>query len=157
MSQLFYYAWVISIISGAIYLISAGSSDFIQNYHINPLLYKVYSADQFSDILMYHLDMGTRYLYNNNKKFFYKEIYIYWFWFAFPNSKHACDRNCMHLGQGRLVWQHYLQWVACQQPSLSLFGSDSSQCVARLNINDDVNFNKNLNTTSQSLHLFSNF
>lgn len=41
-----------SIISGAVYLISAGSSDFIQNYYINPLLYKVYTADQFSDILM---------------------------------------------------------------------------------------------------------
>lgn len=41
-----------SIISGAIYLISAGSSDFVQNYYINPLLYKVYTADQFSDILI---------------------------------------------------------------------------------------------------------
>lgn len=41
-----------SIISGAIYLVSAGNSDFIQNYYINPLLYKVYTADQFSDILM---------------------------------------------------------------------------------------------------------
>ncbi|XP_034221405.1 GDSL esterase/lipase At5g22810 isoform X2 [Prunus dulcis] len=29
-----------SIISGAIYLVSAGSSDFVQNYYINPLLYK---------------------------------------------------------------------------------------------------------------------
>ncbi|KAI4334299.1 hypothetical protein L6164_019009 [Bauhinia variegata] len=41
-----------SIISGAINLISAGNSDFIQNYYINPLLYKVYTADQFSDILI---------------------------------------------------------------------------------------------------------
>jgi hypothetical protein len=43
-----------SIISGAIHLISAGSSDFVQNYYINPLLYKVYTADQFSDILLQH-------------------------------------------------------------------------------------------------------
>ncbi|KAI5412351.1 GDSL esterase/lipase At5g22810 [Lathyrus oleraceus] len=41
-----------TIISDAIYLVSAGSSDFVQNYYINPLLYKVYTADQFSDIVM---------------------------------------------------------------------------------------------------------
>ncbi|XP_031385060.1 GDSL esterase/lipase At5g22810-like [Punica granatum] len=41
-----------SIISGGLYLLSAGSSDFVQNYYINPLLYKVYTPDQFSDILM---------------------------------------------------------------------------------------------------------
>lgn len=41
-----------SIVSDAIYLVSAGSSDFVQNYYINPLLYKVYTADQFSDIVM---------------------------------------------------------------------------------------------------------
>ncbi|KAK2643510.1 hypothetical protein Ddye_025273 [Dipteronia dyeriana] len=41
-----------SIISGAVYLISSGSSDFIQNYYINPLLYKAYTPDQFSDLLM---------------------------------------------------------------------------------------------------------
>lgn len=40
------------IISGAIYLVSAGSSDFVQNYYINPLLNKVYTTDQFSNILM---------------------------------------------------------------------------------------------------------
>ncbi|KAL2485615.1 GDSL-like Lipase/Acylhydrolase superfamily protein [Abeliophyllum distichum] len=41
-----------SIISGSVYLISSGSSDFVQNYYINPLLYKVYTTDQFSDILL---------------------------------------------------------------------------------------------------------
>lgn len=41
-----------NIFSGGIHLISAGSSDFIQNYYINPLLNRVYSPDQFSDILM---------------------------------------------------------------------------------------------------------
>ncbi|PQQ09070.1 hypothetical protein Pyn_00070 [Prunus yedoensis var. nudiflora] len=39
-----------AIFSGAIHLLSAGTSDFIQNYYINPLL--VFSPDQFSDILM---------------------------------------------------------------------------------------------------------
>ncbi|GMY25004.1 GDSL esterase/lipase At5g03820-like [Fagus crenata] len=41
-----------SIFSGAIHLLSAGSSDFIQNYYINPLLCRAYSPDQFSDILI---------------------------------------------------------------------------------------------------------
>ncbi|CAL8170582.1 unnamed protein product [Prunus armeniaca] len=40
-----------AIFSGAVHLLSAGTSDFIQNYYINPLL-RVYSPDQFSDILM---------------------------------------------------------------------------------------------------------
>lgn len=40
------------IFSGAIHLISAGSSDFIQNYYVNTPLNRVYSPDQFSDILM---------------------------------------------------------------------------------------------------------
>lgn len=41
-----------SIISTSIYFLSGGSSDFLQNYYINPLLYKVYTPDEFSDILM---------------------------------------------------------------------------------------------------------
>nr|GEY20997.1 GDSL esterase/lipase At5g22810 [Tanacetum cinerariifolium] len=32
-----------SIITGSIYLLSTGSSDFVQNYYVNPLLYKVYT------------------------------------------------------------------------------------------------------------------
>lgn len=41
-----------TIISGALYIISAGSSDFIQNYYINPYLYKFYTPDEFSSILV---------------------------------------------------------------------------------------------------------
>ncbi|KAI3688135.1 hypothetical protein L1987_81843 [Smallanthus sonchifolius] len=41
-----------SIINGSIYLISSGSSDFVQNYYVNPLLYEVYTPEQFSDILI---------------------------------------------------------------------------------------------------------
>lgn len=40
------------IFSKAIHLLSAGASDFIQNYYINPLLYRTYTPDQFSDLLM---------------------------------------------------------------------------------------------------------
>lgn len=41
-----------NIFSGGIHLLSAGSSDFIQNYYINPMLNRVYSPDRFSDMLM---------------------------------------------------------------------------------------------------------
>lgn len=41
-----------NIFSRGIHILSAGSSDFMQNYYINPLLNRVYSPAQFSDILM---------------------------------------------------------------------------------------------------------
>ncbi|KAK9158751.1 hypothetical protein Scep_005325 [Stephania cephalantha] len=37
-----------SIISGSIYLISAGSSDFVQNYYINPYLYRAYTQNLYA-------------------------------------------------------------------------------------------------------------
>jgi len=40
------------IITGSIYIISAGSSDYVQNYYINPLLYRAYTPDQFADLLV---------------------------------------------------------------------------------------------------------
>ncbi|KAK4759563.1 hypothetical protein SAY87_022694 [Trapa incisa] len=41
-----------AIYSGAIHILSAGSSDFLQNYYINPLLNQHYTPNQFSDILL---------------------------------------------------------------------------------------------------------
>lgn len=41
-----------SIINGSVYLVNSGSSDFVQNYYINPLLYKVYTVKEFSDIVI---------------------------------------------------------------------------------------------------------
>ncbi|GAB4842322.1 hypothetical protein Ancab_012292 [Ancistrocladus abbreviatus] len=40
------------ILSGAIYIIGAGSSDFVQNYYINPLVNKVFTPDQYSSYLV---------------------------------------------------------------------------------------------------------
>ena len=40
--------------------------------------------------------------------------------------------------------------MGCLPAAITLFGSDSNRCVVKLN-NDSVNFNKKLNTTSQSL------
>nr|KYP51825.1 GDSL esterase/lipase At5g22810 family [Cajanus cajan] len=85
-----------SIISGAIYVISSGSSDFIQNYYLNPLLYELYG-----------------------------------------------------LGARRIAVTT-LSPLGCLPAAITLYGSGSNQCVAKLN-NDAVNFNKKLNTTSQSL------
>ncbi|OIW03901.1 hypothetical protein TanjilG_30177 [Lupinus angustifolius] len=86
-----------SIISGAIYVISAGNSDFIQNYYLNPLLYK----------------------------------------------------NLYALG-ARRIGVTTLPPMGCLPAAITLYGSDSNECVERLN-HDAVNFNKKLNTTSQSL------
>ncbi|GFP98028.1 GDSL esterase/lipase at5g22810 [Phtheirospermum japonicum] len=53
-----------SIVNGSVHFVSAGSSDFVQNYYINPLLYKKYSADQFSDILVQSYSEFAQELYN---------------------------------------------------------------------------------------------
>ncbi|KAL3632893.1 hypothetical protein CASFOL_025877 [Castilleja foliolosa] len=41
-----------SVIKDALYLVAAGSSDFIQNYYINPILNTAYTSDQYSSYLV---------------------------------------------------------------------------------------------------------
>ncbi|KAK7261758.1 hypothetical protein RIF29_28077 [Crotalaria pallida] len=41
-----------SIINGALYILSAGSSDFVQNYYVNPLINKILTPDQYSSNLV---------------------------------------------------------------------------------------------------------
>ncbi|KAM0032008.1 putative triacylglycerol lipase [Helianthus debilis subsp. tardiflorus] len=41
-----------SILKDALYLISAGNSDFVQNYYVNPFINKVYTADQYGSYLI---------------------------------------------------------------------------------------------------------
>ncbi|KAL9463554.1 hypothetical protein AB3S75_001376 [Citrus x aurantiifolia] len=41
-----------SIIKDAIYIVGAGSGDFLQNYYVNPLLNKVYTPEQYSSMLV---------------------------------------------------------------------------------------------------------
>lgn len=41
-----------TIIKDGLYIVSAGSSDFVQNYYVNPLLNKVYTPDQYSSYLV---------------------------------------------------------------------------------------------------------
>ncbi|XP_057462204.1 GDSL esterase/lipase At5g03820-like [Actinidia eriantha] len=52
-----------AMFSGGIHLLSAGSSDFIQNYYINPVLNRAYSPDQFSNILMRSFSTFVQNLY----------------------------------------------------------------------------------------------
>ncbi|CAO2825641.1 unnamed protein product [Amaranthus hypochondriacus] len=41
-----------SIIKDALYLVSFGSSDWVQNYYVNPWINKLYSSDQYSSYLV---------------------------------------------------------------------------------------------------------
>ncbi|XP_062104560.1 GDSL esterase/lipase At5g22810-like [Humulus lupulus] len=52
-----------SIFSNGIYLISSGSSDFLQNYYINPLLHNTYTIDQFFNILFQNVAQFIEELY----------------------------------------------------------------------------------------------
>lgn len=106
-----------AIISGGIHLVSAGSSDFIQNYYINPFLNRAYSPDEFSDILL--------------------------------RSYSSFIQNLYNLG-ARRIGVTGLPPAGCLPAAITLFGSGSNECVARLN-NDAVSFNEKLNSTSQNL------
>lgn len=41
-----------SIIKDAIYILSAGSGDFLQNYYVNPLINKAYTPDEYGTFLV---------------------------------------------------------------------------------------------------------
>ncbi|XP_062214963.1 GDSL esterase/lipase At3g53100 [Phragmites australis] len=41
-----------ALTSGSIYVVSAGTSDYVQNYYVNQMLSATYSPDQFADVLM---------------------------------------------------------------------------------------------------------
>lgn len=41
-----------SIIKEALYLASFGSSDFLQNYYVNPYINKIYTPDQYGSYLV---------------------------------------------------------------------------------------------------------
>ncbi|XP_027070612.1 GDSL esterase/lipase At5g03820-like [Coffea arabica] len=106
-----------TIISGGVHLLSAGSSDFIQYYYINPMLNRAYTPDQFSDILM--------------------------------RSYSTFIQNLYGLGVRR-IGVTTLPPTGCLPAAITLFGSGSNLCVARLN-QDAISFNNKLNSTSQNL------
>ncbi|MBA0748950.1 hypothetical protein Gogos_002923 [Gossypium gossypioides] len=50
-----------SIIKDALYVLSAGSGDFLQNYYVNPLVNHAYTPDQYGSFL---IDAFTRFVQN---------------------------------------------------------------------------------------------
>ncbi|KAK1577918.1 hypothetical protein Q3G72_025990 [Acer saccharum] len=53
-----------SIIKDGIYIVSAGNSDFLQNYYVNPLINKVYTPDQYGSILVNIFSSFIKEMYN---------------------------------------------------------------------------------------------
>lgn len=53
-----------ALFTGSIYVVSAGASDFVQNYYINPVLTAAYTPDQFADIIVQNFYTFTEGLYN---------------------------------------------------------------------------------------------
>ncbi|KAK8968725.1 GDSL esterase/lipase [Platanthera guangdongensis] len=52
------------IISGGINILSAGNSDYVQNYYIDPLLNGAYTPDQFADLLLSSFSSFVQNLYS---------------------------------------------------------------------------------------------
>ncbi|XP_078149281.1 GDSL-like lipase/acylhydrolase superfamily protein [Carex rostrata] len=52
------------LIRESIYLLSAGSSDYVQNYYINPLINILKTPDQFAELLLQSFDSFVKNLYN---------------------------------------------------------------------------------------------
>ncbi|KAK4836912.1 hypothetical protein QYF36_001282 [Acer negundo] len=53
-----------SIIKDGIYIVSAGNSDYLQNYYVNPYINKVYTPDQYGSILVNIFSSFIKELYN---------------------------------------------------------------------------------------------
>lgn len=86
-----------SRISRGIHLISAGSSDFLQNYYINPLLFTTYTPDTFSDILLNSYD---HFIQVFPSIFFLNKKTIQFHGFLLIDE--VCHRICTSLEQGEL-------------------------------------------------------
>lgn len=54
---------VSSIVSQSLYIVSAGASDFVQNYYISPELLRQYTVPQFVEFLMQQFSQFTQRLY----------------------------------------------------------------------------------------------
>nr|XP_018684391.1 PREDICTED: GDSL esterase/lipase APG-like isoform X1 [Musa acuminata subsp. malaccensis] len=130
-----------SIISGALYIVSTGASDFVQNYYINPHLYETRSPDQFSSFLVHIFcnfvkvsDMPTRDVLRSD---------CLSYCCPFPTQ------DLYGLG-ARKIGVTSLPPLGCLPASITLFGHGSNECVRRLN-SDAQNFNRKLNTAADSL------
>ncbi|XP_008794047.2 GDSL esterase/lipase At5g03810-like [Phoenix dactylifera] len=53
-----------ALFAGSIYVVSAGASDYVQNYYINPVLNRAYTPDQFADLVLQNFNTFSEALYN---------------------------------------------------------------------------------------------
>ncbi|KAG1368825.1 GDSL esterase/lipase [Cocos nucifera] len=53
-----------ALFTGSIYVVTTGTSDYVQNYYINPLLNTAYTPDQFADLLVQKFNTFVEVLYN---------------------------------------------------------------------------------------------
>lgn len=118
--------------SRGIHLLSAGNSDFIQNYYITPLL-TVYTPDQFSDILIRSYSTFIQ-VTPHSYIYIYSHTYITaWFSFMICTLYDAgfahFDRICMGWEHERLESQAYPQSGVCQRrsPYLAQEATNASQ------------------------------
>ncbi|GAB4833515.1 hypothetical protein Ancab_031759 [Ancistrocladus abbreviatus] len=57
-----------NMFSGGIHLLSAGSSDYLQNYYINAFLNRQYTTDQFADLLIKSFSSFIQTLYSSGAR-----------------------------------------------------------------------------------------
>ncbi|KAG1347505.1 hypothetical protein COCNU_06G013340 [Cocos nucifera] len=57
-----------ALFSGSIYVVSAGASDFVQNYYINPVVNRAYTPDRFADLVVQNFNTFIEALYNSGAR-----------------------------------------------------------------------------------------
>ena len=76
-----------SIINGSLYVVSAGNSDFLQNYFINLRLKKLYTVSQFSQIV---LELQTKFI---QVSITYPKTLYYHCCLTFPLMSHLLNQK----------------------------------------------------------------
>ncbi|MBA0812268.1 hypothetical protein Gohar_026250 [Gossypium harknessii] len=115
-----------SIIKDALYVLSAGSGDFLQNYYVNPLVNHAYTPDQYGSFL---IDAFTR--------------------FVQVQTVARILGNVYGLG-ARKIGVTSLPPLGCIPLARTLFGYHEKGCVSRFNT-DAQQFNKKLNAAATNL------
>uniref|UniRef100_A0A0R0G2Z5 GDSL esterase/lipase APG n=1 Tax=Glycine max TaxID=3847 RepID=A0A0R0G2Z5_SOYBN len=109
----------------ALYILSAGSSDFVQNYYVNPLINKVFTPDHYS-----------AYLVGAFSSFVKVCCYCY--------STNYC------LSGARKIGVTSLPPLGCLPAARTLFGFHEKGCASRIN-NDTQGFNKKIKSAAANL------
>ncbi|KAK8581190.1 hypothetical protein V6N13_144230 [Hibiscus sabdariffa] len=139
-----------SIIKDALYVLSAGSGDFLQNYYVNPLLNHAYTPDQYGSFL---IDAFTSFVKVPIHKLLKWELFISSLSTAEPVDKIRVDmidkQNMYGLG-ARKIGVTSLPPLGCVPLARTLFGYHEKGCISRFNT-DAQQFNKKLNSAAANL------